>query len=337
MEKTVKMLCRVLPALLLLAGGMFSSCVKEESSPFGQNSVDAKLPYPDYSLNWKAGDEILLKGSGFTSADEIYVQAVYDEVYEDYDIDGNEMLEVKELSPKVQARIARVSDTELVFVVPGAMYSINYPGQGMNHVYLRRNGQEHLLGLYYYNTSQFLSGTVQSGNSLYIYTDFLDGDAMYLSYFDIDPETKNFVLKGERYPIDLGTPSSVSGTISYWEYARCPYAVGDMVLVHVRNGEEITPKTYGYPENVTLTFPTYYIYMDNTLAHSVILQWEGFTEDDRIVLRNDQTGEETEAPIIYRDDERLQFDKPESEGSYSVVLQRAGEVKVDLDKTLTIY
>ena len=60
-------------------------------------------------------------------------------------------------------------------------------------------------------------------------------------------------------------------------------------------------------------------------------------EDDRIVLRNDQTGEETEAPIIYRDDERLQFDKPESEGSYSVILQRAGEVKVDLDKTLTIY
>lgn len=149
----------------MTAGGMLVSCVEEEQEPdFGETGgstsakIDVKMPAPG-SQAFYAGGKVLLKGSGFSGSDEVYVQhATYqyddDTDYEEYVADG----------PKVRAEVTNYTSAELTFVIPSEVFENEYNNEVL--VFIKRKGTEYRLGhmqlgafpVYLITAGQVLSG-----------------------------------------------------------------------------------------------------------------------------------------------------------------------------------
>ncbi len=63
----------------LMAAGFITSCVESEQNPYyvemgdnNHNEIEAKLPNPEH-INFSVGDEVIIKRTGFTGNDEIYL------------------------------------------------------------------------------------------------------------------------------------------------------------------------------------------------------------------------------------------------------------------------
>lgn len=128
---------------LLAASSVYVSCVEDEKEPSftdggGTGNIDVKMPAP-YTVSLNLGSEVILKGSGFSQRDEVYVQQrvhndSYDEGYGDYGTTG----------AKVKAKITKYTSTELTFIIPDD--ALGGENSGEAYVFFRRNGKEYKLG-----------------------------------------------------------------------------------------------------------------------------------------------------------------------------------------------
>lgn len=128
---------------LLAASSVWVSCVEDEKEPSftdggGTGNIDVKMPSPNYA-SFNLGSEVILKGSGFSQRDEVYVQQrvyddSYDEGYGDYGTTG----------AKVKAKITKYTSTELTFIIPDD--ALGGESWGEAYVFFRRNGKEYKLG-----------------------------------------------------------------------------------------------------------------------------------------------------------------------------------------------
>lgn len=324
----------------MTAGGMLVSCVEEEQEPdFSETGgstsakIDVKMPAPGYYGGFYAGSEVLLKGSGFSGSDEVYVQrATYqydDNDYEEYVADG----------PKVRAEVTHFTSAELTFLVPGEVIQ----GYGPALVFFKRGGKEYRLG--YMNVQPFpvrleMTGPLIGGGLAYLRSSniefaFGNGDKVFL---------QNCVEQNGSW---VGVGKKIQVVVESMEPSELCFIVpqqitGEVLVIFEHNGGEAALDGYFVVESflsyVSLSYPHAMIYQDVDL----IFHGAGnlFTNTDEVYLRPVRGGEEVKATITYREGRRLSFIVPDlfngASGEAVVILRHYG-VEYELDGILQIY
>lgn len=175
---------------LLAASSVLVSCVEDEKEPSftdggGTDDIDVKMPAPGYA-SFNLGSEVILKGSGFSQRDEVYVQQrvyndSYDEGYGDYEATG----------AKVKAKITKYTSTELTFVIPDD--ALGGENGGEVYVFFRRNGKEYKLGYMSINPLDLslMTGEVSVGGQVTVESQtpsvsFNQSDKVFLQKMEFD-------------------------------------------------------------------------------------------------------------------------------------------------------
>lgn len=274
-----------------------TSCVEDERNPFensgyGQGeSFDVKLPGEG---TFYVGSEIELRGSGFTSGDEIYVS--------DY-INSSEL---------VEARVVRYTSDKLFFIMPDSV--LEY-GNGDVEVLLRRNTVSHRLGTLYVNSIYCYNQSLYDEYCdvvIFDAYDFVIGDNDRVYYQEMDDYG---TLLGEPIEAELEYIEEFSNALC----AKVYPVLSRYIVTYVRNGE-ITMSQEMYKSS----------YMDEwydaNLGESIRIEWRGFRNGDKILLSYsgiEGTVATIDNPRI--DDNGLTFDVPSEldlGAMYEILLQR---------------
>ena len=325
----------------MAVGGMLVSCVEEEQEPdFSETGgstsakIDVKMPAPGYYGGFYPGSKVLLKGSGFSGRDEVYVQrATYhyngDAEQEEYVTDG----------PKVRAEVTDYTSAELTFLVPGEVVQ----GDGTALVFFKREGKEYRLGRM--NVQPFpvyleAPGPLMEGGLAYLRSHntefaFGNGDKVFL---------QNCVEQNGRW---VGVGKKIQAEVESMEpSALCfivPQQITGQVLVTLEhNGAESALDGYFVIESLISYISLDYPYAN--INQNVDLIFHGndnlFTNTDEVYLRPVRGGEKVEATIIYFEGRRLSFRVPDLfNGAYgeAVVILRHYGVEYELEERLQIY
>lgn len=277
------------------------SCVEDEKNPFentgetGTEGIfDVKLPGMG---TFYVGSEIELRGSNFTSGDEIYVTSVDDS------------------SLQAQARVASYTADKLFFIMPGGV--VEYGGNV--EVSLVRNGEWHTLGTLYVNSFNFNNTAFdysRGGEYVEIRGEYADGDKAY--YQDMDDYGQ---LLGQPVEIDL-EPQNY-GDDTYYEDIVITSAfyplTNQYMFVYEHNGETAIEQQVG---NINPIMVNSY---ERSVGETVFVEWRGFKDGDKILLSPDGSIENAVAtidnPII--EEGGLVFEVPSiDEMQYVILLQR---------------
>lgn len=305
--------------------GIFTSCVEKEQAPYfddgeegtdGNTSgyfIDAKLPAPDM-ISFYVGDEVIVKGSGFSSSDEIYLRNYDYEYNEDADRNG-------EYNPlNIKAEIKEVNSDRLTFIVPeefNPVLSHIYQGQGM--VFLMRNGREHKLGDINFNS--FTSNT--DGYTIYINGErFNNNDKVYYQNIIIDDYSDGYQLIGEKQELPIMNINE------HGMEAINKYALGFFMIFVERNG--IITECYGDYSNEIAAKDVIRLENDTFIpGYEVILRAPGFLDSDEFILKGyDNNPIELSFNRVenYEYEEVISLTVPQNitDGYYKLIIKRNG-------------
>lgn len=324
----------------MIAGGMLVSCVEEEQEPdFDETGgsasakIDVKMPAPSYYGSFYAGSEVLLKGSGFSGRDEVYVQrATYryneDTDQEEYVADG----------PKVRAEVTDYTSVELTFLVPGEVAQ----SYGTALVLFKRGGKEYQLGRM--EISPFpvhleASRPLIGGSLVYLIStsDFAFGnnDKVFL---------QNYVEhNGNRQGVGEKIQAKVESINSSKLCFVIPQQItGEVLVILEHNGIASALDDYFVVDSFMpyISLDPYAIISQNA---NLLFRGAGssfFTDTDKVYLRSVRGGSKVKVTITYRDGSTLSFRVPDlfngGSGEVFVILEHYG-VEYQLDNILPIY
>lgn len=322
----------------MTAGGLLVSCVEEEQEPdFGETGgstsakIDVKMPAPGYYGGFYPGSEVLLKGSGFSGRDEVYVQrATYqydDNDYEEYVADG----------PKVRAEVTRFTSAELTFLVPVEVVQ-NYSSV---LVFFKRDGKEYRLGHMdvqpfpvHLDMPDMVAGSIITMRSDNLDFAFVDGDKIFL---------QNCVEhNGNRE----GVGEKIQAVVESMETSELCFIVpqqitGQVLVILEHKGIEFTLEGYFEVRSLSsvVSLSTFGAYIGEEI-HLMTNAGNFFTSTDEVYLRPVKGGEKVKAQITYRNDWQLSFRVPDLfNGAYgeAVVILKHYREEYQLDGILQIY
>lgn len=275
MKKIVR-LCSVM-LLIGLSGFMFNSCVEEEQNPFEVGFADsedgfmAKLPNPN-SVSFRVGDEVVLKGSGFSESDEVYLEFKcleselgdinYDGIINDYN------------TGKVKATVKNVTDSELTFVVPEEMDpSLSSIYEFETTVYITHNGKEARLGIL---RTHSINGYFDSHNNELRISDYpLSPDAqVYLQYFVKGENGTRPTLVGKKINVEILSANENEIV------AKFNHGLGNLKIIYEYNGERAICGEANFKSEDFLQIDM----SSFNRGQSYTLPWNGCMEDDEIYL-----------------------------------------------------
>lgn len=215
---------------LLAASSVWVSCVEDEKEPSftdggGTDNIDVKMPSPNYA-SFNLGSEVILKGSGFSQRDEVYVQQrvyndSYDEGYGDYEATG----------AKVKAKITKYTSTELTFVIPDD--ALGGENGGEVYVFFRRNGKEYKLGYMSINPLDLslMTGEVSVGGQVTVESQtpsvsFNQSDKVFLQKMEFDYNGR-MVGIGDKIQVEViaANPNQLTFVVPFGLDVECEYFV----------------------------------------------------------------------------------------------------------------
>ena len=280
----------LLTAIAAIMGVIGTSCVEDERNPYentgnGTDVFNVMLPGMG---TFYVGSEIELRGSGFSSGDEIYVSDFYDS------------------SSSVKARITSYTADKLFFIMPAGV--VEYGGDV--EVSLVRNGEWHTLGGLYVNNYSCTSMPLENdiyGEFVEIMGEYADGDKAYYQEYNYDGE-----LLGEPIELDLKLKNS---DYDYNEVIQTStfYPLFDNYLfIYEHNGE--TAIKQEMPRLGTQLM----IEQSASIGETVSIEWPGFKNGDKILLAPNGSENATliNNPVIAED--MLSFEVP-SAGSDEII------------------
>ena len=275
-----------------------TSCVEDERNPFensgyGQGeSFDVKLPGEG---TFYVGSEIELRGSGFTSGDEIYVS--------DY-INSSEL---------VEARVVRYTSDKLFFIMPDSV--LEY-GNGDVEVLLRRNTVSHRLGTLYVSifdiTTWYANDDPYCDVVLFTNSEFDYASNGKAYYQEIDENSEE--LLGEPLEVEVEHFGEEYNNLQGFRVYPTSYSY---VVFYEYNGEFAMSQSL-WKMCAPLDFS-----IDCNLGESVRIDWRGFRTGDKILLMLWGDVVATIDPVI--DENGATFVVPrelESGMSHDMLLQR---------------
>lgn len=177
---------------VLLVNSVCVSCVESEQEPdFGgtdvdtTDNIDVKMPAPG-SISLFMGGKVLLKGSGFSARDEVYVQR---RTYNNDDYDNDYSRSYIAAGEKIQAVVTGFTSTELTFLIPSEVFGDENYGEA--YVFFKRDGSEYKLGYMYvepFPVYLAIGEYTTRGSSVALQSDypgvtFTSGDKVYLQNF----------------------------------------------------------------------------------------------------------------------------------------------------------
>lgn len=323
----------------MTAGGMLVSCVEEEQEPdFSETGgstsakIDVKMPAPGYYGGFYAGSEVLLKGSGFSGSDEVYVQcATYryneDTEQEEYVTDG----------PKVQAEVTDYTSTELTFLVPGEVAQ----SYGTALVFFKRGGKEYRLGrmeIQPFPVYLDFSGQLIEGSLVYLRSnsDFAFGNNDKVFLQNCVEHNGNWQGVGQKIQAKVESINS-----SELCFVMPQQITGEVLVILEHNGIASALNDYF----VVDSFMSYVSLEDfyAIINQDVNLRFHGagsfFADTDKVYLRPVGGGDKMEATITYRAGSMLSFRVPDlfngASGDAFVILEHYG-AEYQLDNPLII-
>lgn len=283
----------LLAATIGVMGVLGTSCVEDEKNPY-ENIEDGTASGSAFNVmlpgmgTFYVGSEIELRGSGFSSGDEIYVSDFYDS------------------SSSVKARITSYTADKLFFIMPAGV--VEYGGNV--EVSLVRNGEWHTLGGLYVNNYSCTSMPLENdiyGELVEIMGEYADGDKAYYQEYNYDGE-----LLGEPIELDLKLKNS---DYDYNEVIQTStfYPLFDNYLfIYEHNGE--TAIKQEMPRLGTQLM----IEQSASIGETVSIEWPGFKNGDKILLAPNGSENATliNNPVIAED--MLSFEVP-SAGSDEII------------------
>lgn len=283
----------LLVATIGVMGVLGTSCVEDEKNPY-ENIEDGTASGSAFNVmlpgmgNFFVGSEIELRGSGFSSGDEIYVSDVYDS------------------SSSVKARITSYTADKLFFIMPAGV--VEYGGNV--EVSLVRNGEWHTLGDLYVSNYSCTSMPLENdiyGEFVEIMGEYSDGDKAYYQ------EIVNGELLGEPVELDLNLQSNSDYNYDYVIQASVFYPLFNTYLfIYEHNGE--TAIKQEMPRLGTQLM----IEQSASIGETVSIEWPGFKNGDKILLAPNGSENATliNNPVIAED--MLSFEVP-SAGSDEII------------------
>lgn len=280
----------LLTAIAAIMGVIGTSCVEDERNPYentgnGTDVFNVMLPGMG---TFYVGSEIELRGSGFSSGDEIYVSDFYDS------------------SSSVKARITSYTADKLFFIMPAGV--VEYGGDV--EVSLVRNGEWHTLGGLYVNNYSCTSMPLENdiyGEFVEIMGEYADGDKAYYQ------EIVNGELLGEPVELDLNLQSNSDYDYNEVIQTSTFYPLFDNYLfIYEHNGE--TAIKQEMPRLGTQLM----IEQSASIGETVSIEWPGFKNGDKILLAPNGSENATliNNPVIAED--MLSFEVP-SAGSDEII------------------
>ncbi len=280
----------LLTAIAAIMGVIGTSCVEDERNPYentgnGTDVFNVMLPGMG---TFYVGSEIELRGSGFSSGDEIYVSDAYNS------------------SSSVKARITSYTADKLFFIMPADV--VEYGGNV--EVSLVRNGEWHTLGGLYVNNYSCTSMPLKNdiyGEFVEIMGEYADGDKAYYQ------EIVNGELLGEPVELDLNLQSNSDYDYNEVIQTSTFYPLFDNYLfIYEHNGE--TAIKQEMPRLGTQLM----IEQSASIGETVSIEWPGFKNGDKILLAPNGSENATliNNPVIAED--MLSFEVP-SAGSDEII------------------
>ena len=300
----------------LLTAGITASCVEQEQNPFEEEStnnnettIDAKLPNPN-AISFYVGDEVIIKGYGFSNNDEIYLRNMEYEYGEDVNGDGMDN------SLNIKAEIKEASSDRLVFIVPEETCNEYYMS-----VYLNRSGNETRLGETKLESNIFFDSNNYDESScefsIMSYDKPLNMDGkLYLQYYYIDETNGKIELTG--HPIYIKEEHIVRE--EHMISARYEHGLGNPKVIYEVNGERIIVGELYFPEYGFAHFNEYNI----SLGQEYFVEWGGFNEYDTLSLTD------------YEYEYFLQITRIEDNGAYFIIPENWNNY-LEKDKPYTLY
>ena len=249
----------LLAATIGVMGVLGTSCVEDEKNPY-ENIEDGTASGSAFNVmlpgmgTFYVGSEIELRGSGFSSGDEIYVSDFYDS------------------SSSVKARITSYTADKLFFIMPAGV--VEYGGNV--EVSLVRNGEWHTLGGLYVNNYSCTSMPLENdiyGEFVEIMGEYADGDKAYYQEYNYDGE-----LLGEPIELDLKLKNS---DYDYNEVIQTStfYPLFDNYLfIYEHNGETSIKQDMGRIGGRLM------IDLSASIGETVSREWPWFKDGDKILL-----------------------------------------------------
>lgn len=283
----------LLAATIGVMGVLGTSCVEDEKNPY-ENIEDGTASGSAFNVmlpgmgTFYVGSEIELRGSGFSSGDEIYVSDFYDS------------------SSSVKARITSYTADKLFFIMPAGV--VEYGGNV--EVSLVRNGEWHTLGGLYVNNYSCTSMPLENdiyGELVEIMGEYADGDKAYYQ------EIVNGELLGEPVELDLNLQSNSDYDYNEVIQTSTFYPLFDNYLfIYEHNGE--TAIKQEMPRLGTQLM----IEQSASIGETVSIEWPGFKNGDKILLAPNGSENATliNNPVIAED--MLSFEVP-SAGSDEII------------------
>lgn len=283
----------LLAATIGVMGVLGTSCVEDEKNPY-ENIEDGTASGSAFNVmlpgmgTFYVGSEIELRGSGFSSGDEIYVSDFYDS------------------SSSVKARITSYTADKLFFIMPAGV--VEYGGDV--EVSLVRNGERHTLGGLYVNNYSCTSMPLENdiyGEFVEIMGEYADGDKAYYQ------EIVNGELLGEPVELDLNLQSNSDYDYNEVIQTSTFYPLFDNYLfIYEHNGE--TAIKQEMPRLGTQLM----IEQSASIGETVSIEWPGFKNGDKILLAPNGSENATliNNPVIAED--MLSFEVP-SAGSDEII------------------
>lgn len=283
----------LLAATIGVMGVLGTSCVEDEKNPY-ENIEDGTASGSAFNVmlpgmgTFYVGSEIELRGSGFSSGDEIYVSDFYDS------------------SSSVKARITSYTADKLFFIMPAGV--VEYGGNV--EVSLVRNGEWHTLGGLYVNNYSCTSMPLENdiyGEFVEIMGEYADGDKAYYQ------EIVNGELLGEPVELDLNLQSNSDYDYNEVIQTSTFYPLFDNYLfIYEHNGE--TAIKQEMPRLGTQLM----IEQSASIGETVSIEWPGFKNGDKILLAPNGSENATliNNPVIAED--MLSFEVP-SAGSDEII------------------
>ena len=273
---------------MIMTASITTSCVESEQNPFDSgvedgsgNFIDAQLPDPEY-INFSIGDEVIVKGSGFTDSDKIFIHNYEYEYNEDADGNGD-------INPiSVEAKIKSCTSDKLIFIVPGES-NLQYN----SIVYLERNNKEYKLGEIYINNHAYYVSK-GSNRELIVVNDKLSGDEkVYYQNIQRDNDYNEFELIGEKQEFN-----TIISRDENEIHINNKYALGEFMVFIEKNGEFA-------PCGIINTDIDEMIRVNNNSfqpGQKCTIEGIGFLDDDRIILKDTYNNEqEIEVSIVDRE------------------------------------
>lgn len=300
--------------------GITTSCVEKEQNPYFSENEDgtgnedgsgfeAKLPDPGM-ISFFVGEEVIVKGSGFSNSDEIYLRN-FDYEYND-DANGDGIY-----NPiNIKAEIKSCTSDKLIFIVPE---EVNYEYNIL--AYINKDGRKIKLGEVIINNNiQFdinYSDMYSYEFSIRNYEKPFNTDAkLYLQYYNTDETTGNIELIGS--PIYIEEENIVRE--DYMIAARYNYGLGKLKVVYELNGERAIIGELEFPE---YNFANFY---DNNLnfEQEYFIEWGGFKKDDTLFITD------------YEYDYPLQITRITNDGAYFIISENL-KTRLENNKQYTLF